>query len=352
MTLRETLQAIRCADRHFYDEAQGRWNSIAKPLGGLGMLEDAVCRLAAAQANSEVNIDKRVLVVFCADNGVVSEGVTQSESEITTIVAQNLCANSTSACRMAESTGCDVVTVDVGMYGDLNEERLIRRKVAYGTGNIAKESAMSREQLEAALEVGIKCARDLSEQGYSLLAAGEMGIGNTTTSSAVASVLLGRDPGEMTGRGAGLSSEGLERKVAVVKRAIAVNQPDATDPLDVVQKVGGFDIAALCGFYLGAAEVGCPVILDGFISGVAALCATRLNPAVSGYMLASHQSAEPAAHIVLSALDIGAPIHADMHLGEGTGAVALMPLLDMALAVYSQSRTFEDSAMQPYEQLS
>ena len=185
-----------------------------------------------------------------------------------------------------------------------------------------------------------------------VLLAGEMGIANTTTSAAVACALLGGDPERLTGRGAGLSSEGLARKVSVVRRALEVNRPYADDALDVIAKVGGFDIAAMCGFYLGSAASKRPAILDGFISCVAALCAVRLAPEVRGYLIASHLSAEPAAKEVLLALDLKAPIHARLHLGEGTGAVALLPLIDLGLAVYGDSRTFSTAGIEAYEHLS
>lgn len=352
MTVSQTISEIEPISQSAFEEAKKRWDSLAKPLGGLGQLETMLCQVAAIQYNSDIDISKRALVVFCADNGVVCEGISQSESEVTTIVAQNLCAGVTSSCRMAAAASCEVIPVDVGILEDPAEhERLHTYKVASGTRNIAEGPAMSRDQLEQALETGIEMARMLHGQGYNLLAAGEMGIGNTTTSSAVASVLFGKDPEEMTGRGAGLSSEGLKRKVSTIERAIAVNNPDPQDPLDVLQKVGGFDIAAMCGFYLGAAQKRSAVILDGFISGIAAVCAAKLCPDTKGYMLASHRSSEPAAQLTLETLGLEAPISAGMHLGEGTGAMTLIPLLDMAVAVYSQCTTFEDSALDPYEEL-
>lgn len=352
MTFSQTISDIEPVSQRAFEETKRRWDSLAKPLGGLGQLETMLCQVGAIQGSPDIDISKRALVVFCADNGVVCENISQSGTEVTTVVAQNLCAGVTSSCRMAAEASCVVIPVDVGVLDDpAPHERLHVHKVAAGTQNIAEGPAMTRAQLEQALEAGITMAHELHEQGYNLLAAGEMGIGNTTTSSAVASVLFNEEPAKMTGRGAGLSSEGLERKVAVIEKAIAVNNPDPQDPLDVLEKVGGFDIAAMCGFYLGAAQKKCAVILDGFISGVAAVCAAKICPEAKGYMLASHQSAEPAARITLEELGLQAPITAGMHLGEGTGAMTLLPLLDMATAVYSQCTTFEDSSLVPYEEL-
>lgn len=332
--------------------ARENWDALAKPLDGLGMLEDAVCRLAAAQGDARVRARKRMVAVFCADNGVVAQGVSQSGPEVTTSVARGLCERSTSVCVMSHAGGCLVAPVDVGMLEDVDEPGLLVCKTAHGTGDISAGPAMSRDQAAFAMLAGARVAMTAAEAGVDVLLAGEMGIANTTTSAAVACALLNGDPERLTGRGAGLSSEGLARKVAVVRQALSVNAPDSGDALDVVAKVGGFDIAAMCGFYLGAAASRRPAILDGFISCVAALCAQRIASEVGGYLLASHVSAEPAASDVLEALGLQAPIHARLHLGEGTGAVALLPLIDLALAVYGDSRTFETAGMDAYEHLS
>ena len=207
---------------------------------------------------------------------------------------------------------------------------------------------MTRAQAEQAVLAGAELVRTQKEKGVRLLATGEMGIGNTTTASAVASVLLGRAPVEMTGRGAGLSDEGLRRKVAAIERAVALSRPAADDPLDVLAKVGGFDIAGMCGVFLGGALERLPIVMDGFISGVAALCAVRLCPAAEKAVFASHVSSEPAAHIVLDALCKKPLITAELHLGEGTGAVASLPLWDMALAVYNGCYSFAEGGITPY----
>ena len=347
----DVVASIVPADEGAARATKAAWDAVAKPLGGLGLLEDIVCRIAAAQHTPDFDVSKRAVAVFCADNGVVAEGVTQSESSVTTAVARNLCTKTTSVCLMAAAAGCDVVPVDVGMVDDVDDARLIIEKTANGTDNIAIGPAMTREACLFAFEAGMRLARGLSDDGYGLLAAGEMGIGNTTTSAAVACALLGEAPEIMVGRGAGLSTEGLARKVAAVGRALAVNAPDADDPVGVIAKVGGFDIAAMCGFYLGAASAHVPAILDGVISCVAALAAVRIAPGAAGYLIASHTSSEPAAVRVLSSLGMEAPITAGMHLGEGTGAVALMPLIDQALAVFESSASFADTGIDAYEVL-
>jgi len=225
---------------------------------------------------------------------------------------------------------------------------VLDRRVRNGTADITLGPAMSREECVRAIQTGMELVKEQKESGADILAAGEMGIGNTTTSSAAASVLLDRPPAELVGRGAGLSDAGLARKRAAVERALDVNRPDPADPVDVLSKVGGLDLAGLCGIYLGGAKYKMPVLLDGFISTVAALCAVRLWPKAEDALIASHVSAEPAGALVLEALGKKPLITAGMRLGEGSGAVAALPLLDMALAVYHSGHGFDKIGIEPY----
>ena len=286
---------------------------------------------------------------MCADNGVVAEGVTQTGQEVTAIVAENFLTGDTSACVMCRQCGTDVFPVDVGMVSDTKVPRDL--KVMNGTRNMAKEPAMTREEAVRGIEAGIEMVRRLKEKGYTLIATGEMGIGNTTTSSAVASVLLDKPVEMMTGRGAGLSGEGLKRKIAAIQKAVSKNQPDPKDAIDVLAKVGGLDIAGMAGVFLGGAAMHIPVVIDGFISCVAALVAQRICPLVKDYMIASHVSKEPAASLILEALDKEAVLHWEMCLGEGSGAVALFPFLDMGIAVYESMSTFEEIKVDQYKEL-
>ena len=248
---------------------------------------------------------------------------------------------------MAAAARCDVVPVDIGMAGE-KVEGVLDRRIADGTADFTQGPAMTREQALLAIETGMALVRDAREAGFSLLATGEMGIGNTTTSSAVAAVLLGEPVERMTGRGAGLSDAGLGRKLDAIRRGIARNRPNAGDALDVLGKLGGLDIAGLCGVFLGGARYRVPIVMDGFISGVAALCAVRLCPKADAAIFASHASSEPAARRVMEALGKRPLITAGMHLGEGTGAVASIPLWDMALAVYQGCYSFAEGGIAPY----
>ncbi len=328
--------------------AKRRWDAIAKPLGSLGLLEESVIRIAALLGSDDVKLNKRAVLAFCSDNGVVCEGVTQTGPEVTAVVAANFAKGDTSVCRMAAVAHADIIPIDMGMLTIVDDERVLRRRVASGTGNIAVGPAMTRPQALAAIKTGIDLVREYKEKGYGIFATGEMGIGNTTTSSAVAAVLLNRPITDVTGRGAGLSDEGLKRKIAVIEKAIAVNRPDPEDPLDVLSKLGGFDIAGMVGAFLGGAIYRVPIIIDGFISAVAALIAKRLCPNAVCAMFPSHVSAEPAGMMVLNALGLTPLINAAMRLGEGSGAVVLLPILDMALAVYNEMRTFEDTGIEAY----
>ncbi len=326
--------------------SQKHWDAIAKPLGGLGILEKDIAKIAGMIGSTDINLDKRAIVVMCSDNGVVEEGVSQDGQDITAIVASNMAKGDASVCRMADVAGAKVFPVNLGMVFDA--PGTLDRQIAPQTANFTKSPAMTVEQTNRAIQIGIDVVHELVEQGYKIFATGEMGIGNTTTSSALCSVLMNCEPQKVTGRGAGLSDAGLRKKISAIERGIEFNNPNPDDPFDVLSKLGGFDIAGLVGVFLGAALEGCPVILDGFISATAALIASRLCPSCKNYMIASHLSAEPAARMVLEELGLEPLIYARMKLGEGTGAVCAFPLLDMALAVYSEMVTFDETGIEAY----
>ncbi len=345
------MKAIRPLDEESMKKARKRFSNIAIPLGSLGLLEDEIVRLAGMLREEKPQIGKRAVVAFCADNGVAAQKVTQCGQEVTAIVAENMGRGASTVCLMAKRIGMEVFPVDIGVARDVKGGKIIRRKLMYGTKDITEGPAMTREEAVHALETGISVAEELAGEGYKLLCAGEMGIGNTTTTAAVTSVLLKRPPEEVTGRGAGLSSEGLERKVRAIKTAIKLNGPEENDPVDVLSKVGGLDIAGMAGLYLGGAANGIPVVADGVISCVSALLAERLCPVSRDYMIFSHESAEPAGALLLDELNAKPFIKAGMRLGEGTGGVAAVALIDLALAAYNGMPSFEDIGMEAYEEL-
>ena len=290
---------ITSVDKKAEALCQKRWDSIAKPLHSLGKMEDYLVQTAGIIGDVNVKFDKKALIVMCADNGVVAEGVTQSEQNVTAIVSENFLSDKATAAILCRQTGAEIFPIDIGIAVDT---KLENHKIAYGTRNMAKEPAMTREEAERAMEVGIQKVAELAGKSYKIIATGEMGIGNTTTSSALASYFLNEDVEKMTGRGAGLTSKALEKKIAVVRKAIEDYSPSFTDAVDALAALGGFDIAGLAGVFIGGAIYHIPIVMDGFISTTAALTATRICPECADYIMASHVSKEPAAEKILAAL--------------------------------------------------
>lgn len=354
------LNQITPSNKEMLKGAKEHWLQIAKPLYSLGLLEDTVSKLAAMKGSLSFSLKKKGLIIMCADNGVVAEGVTQTGQEVTAIVSKNFTYHETSACIMADYNNVDLFPIDIGMITDVEHVTFSNKlpfsglplsKVSYGTRNMVLEPAMTREETISAIETGIHAVKLLMEQGYDILATGEMGIGNTTTSSALCSVLLNQPIELVTGKGAGLSSTGLEKKISAIKTAIEKHTPNPNDPIDTLSKVGGLDIAGLVGVFLGGAAYQIPIVIDGFISAVSALIATRLNAYVMDYILPSHVSKEPAGSMVLEALCLKPLLTCQMCLGEGTGALAAMPLFDMAISVFQAMPSFDDITIAPYQPL-
>lgn len=326
-----------------------RLDAIAKPLDGLGQFEKLLVQIAGITGTDEIRIDKRAILAMCADNGIVAEGVTQTSGDVTAIVAVNMATGRSSVNRMAAVGGTEVFATDVGIATEVNCNNLRNRKVRKGTADFLKEPAMREAEALQAIEEGILWVRECKEQGYQILGTGEMGIGNTTTSTAVGCALLGLTPEEVTGRGAGLDDAGLARKRTVIARAIKQYDLYGKDALTVLRTVGGLDIAGIAGIFIGGALYRVPIVLDGMITAVAALVADRLMPGTRDFMLASHLSKEPITRKIMEELGLHPVIQADLALGEGTGAAMLFPLLDMALTVYRENDSFDEMQIDAYE---
>lgn len=383
-------------DKSIYDEAKRKWDLLSKPLDGLGSFEGLICRLAAMQKSPDVDISKRAAVIMIADNGIVEEGISQSGSEVTRAVGDALIKGISSANTLGRYAKTDIISVDIGIAGEVSadagnnmisaltadkislrnkdisngkREPLVTKdglfydeKVAFGTKNFLKEPAMSEQETLKAVISGIEVAYDLKEKGYKLLITGEMGIGNTTTSAAVLCSLLGLDAEVITGRGAGLSDAALKRKKEVIKIGIKKYCTDNDKYLHlkndkerafyILSCLGGLDIAALAGVFIGAAMNRLPVLIDGLISSVAALIAERMVAGVKEYYIASHKGREGGHAAALKELGLKAFIDADMALGEGTGAIMALPLIDMALDFYNNASVFKDIKVNEYERLS
>ena len=351
LTLEEAIKKIQPLDKEAMAYTHARWNTLGKPLYSLGRLEEMVTQFAGIYGDKNPRLGKKAVIVMAADNGVVAEGVTQTGQDVTKTVTENMTKHNATICILSAMSGADVVPVDIGIATDCDNPGVLNRKIKYGTDNMAKGSAMSRQEAIDAIEVGIHMVEDLVEKGYNLFATGEMGIGNTTTSSAVCSVLLDQPVEKVTGKGAGLTNQALEHKIEVIKDSIALNQVDASDPLDVLSKVGGLDIAGLVGCFIGAAACRVPAFIDGFISSVAALLAVRIAPACDPYIFPSHCSNEPAGRLVLDALGKEPYILANMCLGEGTGAVMGFTIADYAFKAYWELPSFEQTNFGTYEDL-
>ena len=290
MTVSQAISQITPPNEAARAQAQARWNALAKPLGSLGLLEEQLSAIAALTGSPEISLDRPVLLVYCGDNGVVAQGVSQSGPEVTAAVAMALGRGESTVCHMAAVPGCQVIPVDVGMLDFPGGPGILNRRVRSGTGDITQGPAMEQRECLRAMEVGMELVYEAKRKGSHIVLTGEMGIGNTTTSSALVSVLLGLPPEQVTGRGAGLSDEGLVRKRQAIRQAIEQNKPSSQDPIDVLTKVGGLELAALCGTFLGGALYGVPILMDGFISSAAALCALEVT---QGWPMASMVSLKP-----------------------------------------------------------
>lgn len=344
----QIVSGIHPADVVTKGNAQKKWNSIAKPLHSLGKLEDHIMQIAALTGDTDVNLNRKALIVMCADNGVVEEGVTQTGQEVTAIVAENFLTCNTSAAIMCKKAGVDIFPIDIGMAADT---KVPRYKMANGTANMTKGPAMTRMQALQAILTGIHQVKEKKEAGYKIIATGEMGIGNTTTSSMLVAALTGRTAEEVTGRGAGLNDAGLLRKQQVIAQALEKYEKEirSKHALSMLAAFGGLDIAGMAGVCIGGALYHVPVVLDGLISSVAALVAERIVPGVREFVLPSHLSKEPAAKWIAEELNLHPVIDAGLGLGEGTGAVMLFSLLDLALALYEDQTTFDTMEIAQYE---
>ncbi len=329
--------------------AAGRkWDGISKPIDGLGDFERIVARIAAIEGDIQPSIDKRAAVIFCADNGIVEEGISQAGSEITAAVARALGSGISTACTLGRSAKVDVVPVDIGIACDEAIEGVMDLKVRKGTGSFLKEPAMTEGEALLAIERGMELAFDLHKKGYRVLATGEMGIGNTTTSAAVLSALLHIDSDEIVGRGSGLDDEGLNRKRNVVRQGL-LKYGDAAGAIDILCSLGGFDIAGLAGLCIGCATNHMPVVLDGLISTTAALVAERVVSGVKDYLIPSHEGREKGNVLALEALGLTPLIKGNMALGEGTGAIMLFPVLDVVMDYYLGGAKFDDYSIDEYK---
>jgi len=338
--LKQYLSQTKNVNEEAKVAAKERLDSLVKPPGSLGELEEIAIKLAGISGKTVSDLSKRAVLIFASDNGVVEEGVSLAPQEVTYIQTQNFAKGITGVAVLAKLFNADLVVTDVGINGELNHPKVINKKIRKSTSNIAYQAAMTREEAEQAVLVGIETAVEAAKNGYNWLGVGEMGIGSTTTTAAVLCALSGFSPKQAAGKGAGLTEEAYANKIKTIQKALDINNPNGDDPLDVLAKVGGFDIGAMAGAFIGAAYMQVPVVIDGFISIVAALLAARLNPLVKDYMFASHASFEQGYKHASELLGLAPCLHLNMRLGEGSGCPIMFTIMDAATAIIKDMGTF------------
>lgn len=340
--LEGTLSKIQPLKQEAMTQVKKKLAEKLKPPGSLGKLEDLAIRMGGIYGLPLPAITNKVIVMMAADNGVYAEGFNSYSQDFTRVLAELAGPGLLGVNVLAKHAGADVVVVDVGIKGEVTGNHIIRKKIKAGTANIAREPAMTREEVVQAIEIGIEITGVLIEKGVQVLGMGEIGICNTTTSAAVLAALTGKDPQEIVGGGTGGDERAYTLKLKAVQQALTFNKPNPADPIDVLAKVGGLEIAALTGCCLAAASYRKPIVIDGFIAGVAALAAVRLHPLVREYMIPSHLSAEKGAGVALEALAMEPMLLMHMRLGEGTGAALAFNLLDAAWKIYQDMGSFAD----------
>ncbi len=342
---------VKEPDEEIRGQVLKNWDAIAKPLDGMGRFEAIIAKIGAITGTEDVCILKKAVVIMCADNGIVDEGISQSGQEVTLAVAKAMGKGQSCVGQMAKSVGADTIPIDIGINSNESIPGIISRKVRQGTRNFRIEPAMTEDETIRAIAIGMEVAYQCKRKGYQMLATGELGIGNTTTSSAIAAALLGCDVSKVVGRGAGLNGVGLVRKQKVIQEVIDKYDLYKSDAFTILCTVGGLDIAGLVGVCIGGALNHLPIVLDGVISMVAALVAERLVPGTKAYYIPSHKGKEPAIEMLARELGLELIIDGKLALGEGTGAVMMFALLDVAMSIYQSNTTFDVMKIEQYERL-
>ncbi len=333
----------------YYSKIKNNWDLIAKPLDSLGKLENLISQIGAIQKKVYPSVKKSVALILCSDNGIVEEGVSQSNQNVTKICARNIAAKKTTVGIIAKSSHTKIKVIDLGINSSEKIKNVLDKKIRKSTRNFAKESAMTFDEMQSAIKIGEELVKRCKEKHYNIICVGEMGIGNTTTSAAIVSSILKCDAKKIVGRGAGLSDEGLRKKILVIENAIKKYNLYEKSPLEILQTVGGFDIAGMLGIFLGAKKYEVPVVLDGVVSFAAALVAQGLESDITKYLILSHKSREPLVNEVIKNLNLSPILDADMALGEGSGAVLMMNIIKIALEIYKKNVPFKKSGVEQYK---
>ncbi|MCL5073279.1 MAG: nicotinate-nucleotide--dimethylbenzimidazole phosphoribosyltransferase [Actinobacteria bacterium] len=344
--LKSITAGIKIPEKKYYDLAQEKLDNLTKPLGSLGRLEELARQIVGITGNLKPVLDKKYIFTMAADHGVVDEGISAYPREVTPQMVYNFLNGGAGINVLSKHIGAEVVVVDMGVAVDLESNpSLIIKKVGYGTKNMAKRPAMTMEEAVSSIISGICIAEEYVKKGAKIIGTGDMGIGNTTPSSAIISVAAGVDPSMVTGYGTGIDDKGLANKIEVIRKAINLNKPDPNDGLDILSKVGGFEIGGIAGLIIGAAYMKIPVVIDGFISGAGAIIAEKICPASKEYMIASHQSVERGHRIMMEKLGLKPLFNLDMRLGEGTGAALGIGLAEASVKIFNEMATFKEAGV-------
>ncbi len=344
--IKDTTKAIIPVDEAWYPVAQKHLDSLTKPPGSLGRIEEFAKRLVAITESRNPSLNKKVIFTFAGDHGIVDEGVSAYPKEVTPQMVFNFLKGGAGINVLARHANSEVVVIDIGVDYDFGSvEGLVNLKVMKGTRNFAKGPAMTKDEAVKCVESGLHLANEFAMKGYALFGTGDMGIGNTTPSSAIAAVITGTPVAEVTGRGTGISDEALTRKIKVIENAIRLNKPDPKDALDVLSKVGGTEIGGIAGLILGAASRRIPVVIDGFISTAGALIAFAIAPVVKDYLFAAHTSVEKGHRVMLQAMGLNPILDLGLRLGEGTGAALAMLMIEAGLKIYKEMATFQEAGV-------
>ncbi len=343
--LSETLKSISGVNEEVKKQTRDKWDGLVKPIGSLGQLEEISIKISGMTGKVLNKMEKKAIALMCSDNGLVEEGVSAAPQFFTKVLTENMPKGTTGVATLGKSVNADILAVDLGVIGQINDDRVINRKISEGTKNFTKGPAMTYDEAIKSIEIGIEIGDALFKDGYDILGTGEVGIGNTSTAAAVLSVLSGLDVDLTCGKGAGLTSDQHEAKKAIIKKGIDLNKPNKEDPIDVISKVGGYDIGGMCGLFLSGAKNKKPMVIDGFISSVGALCAIKLNPLVKDYLIPSHLSAEPGAKYVMEALNLNPMLNLGMRLGEGSGCTIAFQIIEIANYTLENMGSFEEVAL-------
>lgn len=346
MDLQSILSSITNTNGKYAEQAQERLDNLTKPQGSLGRLEEFAKQLVAISESDMPELDKKVVFTFAGDHGVAEEGVSAFPKEVTPQMVLNFIHGGAGINALARHSGADVVVVDIGVdydFGDLKKDGFVSRKIISGTKNMRKGPAMTRDETEKCMQVGIELANEYAKKGYKIFGTGEMGIANTTPSSAITNIITGKTVEDITGRGTGINDDAWKNKVQVIKDSIKVNNPDPSDPMDVLAKLGGAEIAGIAGLIIGAAANKIPVVVDGFISTAGALIAFLIEPKTRDYMFAAHMSQEIGHRAILEKIGLRPILDLDMRLGEGTGAALAILVIEAGLKIYKEMATFAEA---------